>query len=219
MVEAYLEKEQRYFSIPRKDLLPFIPGNLERALDVGCGDGNFAELITNMKGCKEVWGIEPYFKTTEGMSLKLKKIFHNSIEDSLNELPDGHFDCIFFNDVLEHLVEPGKVLEDIKGKLRKDGMIIASIPNIMHFETIYKILKNLDWKYENAGIMDKTHLRFFTKKSIIRMFENSGYRVDLIQGINPEFGRKFRVLNFISGGRIEEMKYVQMVVRATPIAV
>lgn len=217
MVEAYLEKEQRYFSIPRKDLLPFVPENLERALDVGCGDGNFAELITNEKCCREVWGIEPYFKSKNDTSLKLKKIFHTSIEGSLDELPDGHFDCIFFNDVLEHLVEPGKVLEDIKGKLRKDGAIIASIPNILHFETIYKILRNLDWRYENAGIMDKTHLRFFTKKSMVRMFESSGYKVDLIQGLNPEFGRKFKVLNFIAGGRIEEMKYVQMVVKASPL--
>lgn len=65
--------------------------------------------------------------------------------------------------------------------------------------------------------MDKTHLRFFTKKSMVRMFESSGYKVDLIQGLNPEFGRKFKVLNFIAGGRIEEMKYVQMVVKASPL--
>uniref|UniRef100_UPI004049A7E5 methyltransferase domain-containing protein n=2 Tax=Flavobacterium TaxID=237 RepID=UPI004049A7E5 len=91
---------------------------------------------------------------------------------------------IYFNDVLEHLIDPYTVLKKIKQKLSLNGVIISSIPNVRYHNTFMNVLIKKDWKYEDYGVMDFTHLRFFTEKSIIRMYEEAGYKIKLSEGIN-----------------------------------
>lgn len=97
-----------------------------------------------------------------------------NVESSELSYDKKFFDYIIFADVLEHLYNPQKVLENVKEYLKDDGYVLSTIPNVMHFSVVKQLI-NGRWTYEEAGILDKTHIRFFTKDEIIKLFDKSGY--------------------------------------------
>jgi 2-polyprenyl-3-methyl-5-hydroxy-6-metoxy-1,4-benzoquinol methylase len=114
----------------------------------------------------------------------LDKVFVGLCENYLGDLPDNYFDAIYFNDVLEHLFDPYSLLGKLKSKLSPNGVIISSIPNMRYHNEIYNLLIKKDWKYEQHGIMDFTHMLFFTQKSIRKMYEDAGSFMKINEGIN-----------------------------------
>ena len=179
----YQNKSKEYYSNDRQEMLNFLPKEAKRVLDVGCSDGSFASAV-KAKNNAEVWGIEYMDQEAKKAMEKLDKVFSGPCEDFLDKLPDTYFDVIYFNDVLEHLVDPYMVLEKIKSKLSEDGVVISSIPNIRFHSVLIPLIFGKKFEYQNFGVMDKTHLRFFTKKSIKNMYENLGYDVMNHIGIN-----------------------------------
>ncbi|WP_027392238.1 MULTISPECIES: bifunctional 2-polyprenyl-6-hydroxyphenol methylase/3-demethylubiquinol 3-O-methyltransferase UbiG [Aquimarina] len=179
----YENKPSGYYDNIRDEMIQYLPENPKTIIDVGCGNGAFAEVLKNTTGA-EVWGIEYMDKEAQVAKSKLHKVYSGKCEDYIDELPDKYFDAIYFNDVLEHLVDPYEVLDKIKHKLTANGVLISSIPNVRYHNTFMKVLVQKDWKYEDFGVMDRTHLRFFTKKSIQRMYEDLGYEVLVHTGIN-----------------------------------
>lgn len=211
--KEYANKQDEYFEAERAELLEFIPKDARTILDIGCSSGNFGFLIKKTINCV-CWGIEPDKESAEKASKKLDKVINKTFSANLPELENCFFDVICFNDVLEHLVNPEEALLQCKSKLTERGVVIASIPNILYFPVISEILTNQDWQYQESGILDNTHLRFFTKKSIIRMFENCGYEVIKVTGINPLAGRRYRLLNLLFFNHLTDWKYLQFVVQA-----
>jgi 2-polyprenyl-3-methyl-5-hydroxy-6-metoxy-1,4-benzoquinol methylase len=138
-------------------------------------------------------------------------ILAGKIEEALASLPDSYFDCITFNDVLEHLMEPGQVLRMVRPKLSARGITIASIPNFRFFRNLYEIVILKEWEYKESGILDLTHLRFFTKMSMKRLFEEAGFEVVTQEGISPIDTWKFRLLNAATLGILNDTKYAQFV--------
>jgi 2-polyprenyl-3-methyl-5-hydroxy-6-metoxy-1,4-benzoquinol methylase len=214
LAEKYSEKSDAYFTQERSEMFEFIPEQTRELLEVGCGSGDFSKSIKDKLPDLIVWGIEPSEVAADQASRKLDHVICGSFEADLPELEGRQFDCIVFNDVLEHLPDPGTVLKDCRKYLTSDGCIVASIPNILFFYEISKILIEEDWEYRSHGILDNTHLRFFTRKSIVRMFATSGYDVELIKGINAFAGKKYKLVNFLTMGRLKDWKYVQFAVRA-----
>jgi len=214
LTERYSSKPEGYYEIQRPEMLPFIPDGVSSMLEVGCSSGGFGKLVKARRSSCEIWGIEPSPAAAAVASKRLDNTICGIFKAGMPELEGKQFDCIVFNDVLEHLVNPDQVLQDSKQYLSKTGVVVASIPNILHFYQIMQILIRQDWKYEAQGILDNTHLRFFTKKSIIRLFEESGYEVELIRGINASVGLKYKVANAITFGHLIDWKYVQFGVRA-----
>lgn len=159
------------------------PSDAKKMLDVGCGNGAMSRELKE-KFELEVWGIEFMADEAAIAEEKLDYLIKGSIESSIDELPENYFDVIYFNDVLEHLVNPNEVLERIKDKLAPNGKIISSIPNVRYHKVFQQYLFKKDWKYERAGVMDFTHLRFFTSKSIRAMYIKAGYNIISHQGIN-----------------------------------
>ena len=100
------------------------------------------------------------------------------------ELPAHTFDAVFLNDVLEHMVDPWAALRKMRSLLKTDGRIYASIPNVLFAESLLAVLRSHDWRYTEAGILDVTHLRFFTRTSILRLFDDAEYRVERIVPLN-----------------------------------
>ncbi len=180
----YTNKSDEYFGHERNEMLAFLPETANCVLEVGCGRGIFAAAIKEKTGA-QIWGIELVEKEAELSKAVIDKVFIGPCEDYIDSLPDDYFDVVYFNDVLEHLVDPYTVLRVIRNKLKVGGVVISSIPN-MRF---HRVLKNLvihgNWEYKDAGILDRTHLRWFTKKSIKNMYENLGYTVDQHVGIFP----------------------------------
>ena len=195
-------------------MLKFIPQSCKKILEIGCGVGNFAKELMAMKNI-EVWGVEPHKEASE----TAKNIMHNVINDyytSEIKLPNNYFDCIIFNDVLEHLIEPWNTLAFTKNFLRKDtsSYVVASIPNFLYIRNVYELLIEKDFRYKGEGTLDITHLRFFTLKSILRLFDEAGYIIEEIKGINPSTHLIFRTLNFLFLNQLKSMKYCQYAVVA-----
>jgi SAM-dependent methyltransferase len=120
------------------------------------------------------------------------------------ELPgdEGPFDLICFNDVLEHIVDPWAVLRACRGLLADDGRVIAAIPNIQHGPTVARLLRGR-WDYEDTGVLDRTHVRFFTRATMLDLFRSTGFVVETCAGANSIFDeaqyRRWSVLSPIAG--------------------
>ncbi len=168
-------KENEYYNNKRPDIQAIVAPSARTILDVGCGAGAMASELKE-KLSAEVWGIEYYYEAAESAAKILDNVIAGSVEDSINDLPNNYFDSIIFADVLEHLVDPYTVLNEIKHKLAPDGEIIASIPNVRHWSVVKELLEG-NWEYKKWGIMDSTHLRFFTRQSIFKMFDNAGLQI------------------------------------------
>ena len=208
-------KPDDYFIKTRPETLEFIPQSAERILEVGCATGLFGAQLKRRSDI-EVWGIEYDTESAEKAREKLDMVLAGDILQLSDHLPDSYFDCVVFNDVLEHLVDPFTVLQKVKGKLVKKGLVVCSIPNIRFFYTLKNFVFNKQWKYEDAGIMDKTHLRFFTENSIVDMFDSLGYTIVELKGINGIRSWKFSLFNALSMGYLSDTRFLQFACVATP---
>jgi len=181
--EALYDKERKYYTLDRPEMLEYVPKDANTMLDIGCGEGFFAKAAAD-KQRLEAWGIDFDQQSIDVASGLLHKALCGDINQLLSEVPDNHFDCIVFNDVLEHLMDPYTLLEDIKNKLTPNGVVIASIPNLRYFRVLGELLFKKDFKYAKKGVMDETHMRFFTQKSVNRMFVDAGYQVQTLDLLN-----------------------------------
>lgn len=201
-------KPAGYYSSEREEMLRFIPNDVHFVLEVGCGGGIFGSAVKRMSGA-EVWGIEIDDEAASAAKAKLDKVIIGDVSEIIPNMPDKKFDCIVFNDVLEHLIDPFAALTAIKSKLTLKGVAICSIPNIRYFPVLCRLLINKQWKYEDEGVLDRTHLRFFTKKSIIDTFTGLNYEILQLEGINGINSWKFDLLNALLLGNISDTRYMQ----------
>jgi 2-polyprenyl-3-methyl-5-hydroxy-6-metoxy-1,4-benzoquinol methylase len=212
LADVYARRDD-YCIGDRPEMLRFIPEGISSVLDIGCSSGGFAGKLKNENPSLTVWGIEPNPKAAEEARRKLDNVICGVISADVPELIGIKFDCIVFNDVLEHLVNPEAALRACQNYLVDGGFVVASIPNILFFYQIAHILIKQDWKYQESGILDYTHLRFFTKKSIIRMFTTCGFQIDTIEGINGANGPMYWLFKLATLGLLKDWKYTQFGVR------
>ncbi len=209
-----------YYQGTRKEMLSFIAPETGTLLEVGCAAGNFGRQLKEM-GVREVWGVEIVEPAALQAAKVLDRVLVGDIALLVNQLPAGYFDVVLFNDVLEHLVDPFSVLTEIKSRLKPGGVVISSIPNVRYYPIFSELLLHKNWEYQDSGILDRTHLRFFTTRSILLMYERLGYDVLSHTGINPMRQRSwaYQVANTLLAGRLGDMRYAQFVTRARPMAV
>jgi 2-polyprenyl-3-methyl-5-hydroxy-6-metoxy-1,4-benzoquinol methylase len=206
-----------YYEEGRDEMANYVPLTTKRLLDVGCAQGKFGTNLLRDNNELEIWGIEPFEDAAKVAQERLTRVINTTVEDSLASLPEGYFDCAVFNDSLEHLADPWVVLGQLKAKLASNATVVASIPNIRYFHVIKQLLQEADFEYAPYGVLDKTHLRFFTKKSMERLFTESGYRVSRVEGIKPaSFPWKFGLMNLLCGNSFEDARYERFAVVASP---
>ena len=212
------------YSSPRRELADFVPQAARRILDVGCADGGFGLTMRDAGTSAELWGLEPDLDAA-GRASDVYDVVVTDVFPSAR-LPERHFDAIFFNDVLEHLVDPWSALGAAKPLLSERGVVIASIPNSRHVDVWWPLLRHGAWSYTETGLLDRTHLRFFTRSSIREMFETGGWSVLSLDGINRtrrspygQDGWKTRWLGRLSRGKTDDLFFVQFVVVARPSGV
>ena len=157
-----------YYDLTRPEILNLIPSTAKSIIDLGCGTGATGKALKKRQPC-HVTGIELNKEAAE----EAKKNLDLALCDNLNRydpsLSDSRYDCIVLADILEHLISPWQVLKKFASVLTNDGIVIASIPNIAHPWIISQLEKGL-FRYELAGLLDITHLRFFTKSTISQLF-------------------------------------------------
>jgi 2-polyprenyl-3-methyl-5-hydroxy-6-metoxy-1,4-benzoquinol methylase len=171
-----------YYQHKRAKLFFLLPSKYFKVLEIGCADGSFRH---NLKPDCEYWGVEPMEKMAEVAAKKIDKVLIGTYQSVINKIPNDYFDLIICNDVIEHMSDHDAFLQSIMAKLVIDGCIIGSVPNVRYIMNLYELIIRKDWKYRDAGILDKSHLRFFSKKSLMRTFVEHGYKIEKIRGINP----------------------------------
>lgn len=151
-------------------------GHDKRVLDVGCAAGDFAEVLAG-RGCR-VTGIELDPDAALRAESYCERVIVGDVErlDVKSELAEETFDVVVFGDVLEHLKEPLAALKRLKPCLRPEGYAVASIPNVAHGSVRLALLRGM-FRYRSLGLLDDTHLRFFTRESVEQLFEDAGFLI------------------------------------------
>lgn len=186
-----------------------------RVLDVGCHTGKFAAFL-RQKQCT-VSGIEVNPSAAAVAAQLLDQVVVGDIEDSATwSQVAGSFDVIMFLDVLEHCRRPEAVLGQARGRLAAGGFLLTSLPNIAHW-SIRKALLGGRFEYQETGILDQTHLRFFTLASARQMFRKTGYRIDRMDYVlaMPKLFKQRIIPNSLAN-RFPGIFAYQMVIQATP---
>ncbi|NJE12847.1 class I SAM-dependent methyltransferase [Thermococcus sp. LS2] len=161
-------------------------------LDVGCATGYFGAKLKEMG--HKVYGVE----ISEKAGLEAKKLLDDVIIGDIEEIdlpyPERYFDVIICADVLEHLFNPKDVIIKLKRYLKHDGYLIASIPNVANWKIRFDLLKG-KFEYSEVGPLDFGHIRFFTYYTAKRMFEEAGYKIEMVDfNINiADFPRVLRL--------------------------
>lgn len=149
-------------------------GKNKKVLDVGCATGYLDQVFVEF-GCA-VTGIDIDVESVKNAERFCEKVIQADVEhlDWERTLGDERFDVILFADVLEHLINPQKVLISARDYLSPEGYVTACIPNIAHASLRLQLLLG-EFQYRKLGLLDESHLRFFTIRSIKEMFDRAGY--------------------------------------------
>jgi O-antigen biosynthesis protein len=164
-------------------------------LDVGCSSGGLGKKLIEEKKCR-VYGVDFSPKSIKNASKILHKAKLFDLDSVKVPFSKEKFDVIVFADVLEHIKNPECILERFSKILKKDGVIIASIPNIAYVSARINHLFG-KWDYYETGLMDKTHIKFFTSKTINELFLKTGYSIKetyFTPGLGFSFFDKFNSL-------------------------
>lgn len=157
----------------RPDLLRFVAPTCTTALDVGCGTGGFATLLRS-RGVDHVVGIEPDSERAASAAGAADRIIHSTVEQAFDELDDAKFDLIVVSDVLEHLVDPWTVTARLATHLEPQGRLLLSVPNVGSLEVVKQLVLRGDWRYDDTGLFDRTHLRWFGRSTLRDLLARAG---------------------------------------------
>ena len=170
----------------RNDLFPLIPESASTILEVGCAAGMTGKELKKRPGVF-VAGVENDPSAAQLAREVLDDVVEGNIEEIDLPYSENSFDCILFADVLEHLVDPLSVLKKIRKYLKPEGTVVASIPNVQFMGLIHHLVDG-NWTYQKEGILDETHLRFFTFKEMEKLFANAGFEIGQVdETLDPQF--------------------------------
>lgn len=202
----YENKDFSYYSNVRKDLVNLITkSNGLIVLEIGAAYGETLFYLKKNSIAIEAVGIDLFEDPDKSRYKKIDRFVFGNIEELDFKEYENYFDLILLPDVLEHILEPKKTLEKIKHFLKKDGEIIVSMPNIRHYSAFVKIFFKGDFKYEESGIFDYTHVRFYCKKNIQELLQSADYKVVHCEGSIKNYKGKSmaKTINQITFGIFE----------------
>jgi SAM-dependent methyltransferase len=210
---TYQGKEEDYFRQVRTDILNLLPSSLDRVLEIGCGGGYTLEYLQKTGHCRWTCGVELFPAAARVARQRVDQVYEGNIEQMELPLRPASIDAILCLDVLEHLIDPWSVILKLHRLLKSGGVIVASIPNVRHFRVVLPLLFSGRWDYTSSGLLDKTHLRFFTRKSAVALLESSGLVVDKIDATGLT-GPKTKLLNALTFSLARPWLEFQFLLRA-----
>lgn len=163
----------------RPEIIGLVPEGVESLLDVGCYTGEFSRALKSVRPSITVYGVELEARPARMAQHHVDEVVQADVENFNFDFGGHKFDCIVFGDVLEHLRWPEKVLTKSLEALAPGGTVVLSLPNIQHITAIKNLLLG-EWPQRERGLFDRTHLRFFTWKSIVQLAATSGLRIEKV---------------------------------------
>lgn len=186
-LQARYTDDPSYYSFARRDIESLLPERYERVLEVGCGSGNtLAWLRSRAPGAATI-GVE--LNTAVESELRANATEAYIGDASRPPATIAPVDLMLFLDVLEHFPNPDAVLANYLPLLKPGGTLIVSLPNIAHYSVTLPLLFQRRFDYADAGILDRTHLQFFTAESAVALLRRAGLVVRDALTIGPNRGR------------------------------
>lgn len=170
----------RYGSDPRNDAVHLMLFEPKFALDVGCSSGGVARTLKDTFPKCRFWGIDPDAKAADLARSYMEKVIVSSFENidwAAQGVNIGDIDTVFLLDVLEHMYDPWSVLSKLRTLVSPQSQIVISLPNVRNMSNI-RDLMNGYWRYRDDGLLDATHIRFFTQHEALRLIYQTGFRVE-----------------------------------------
>jgi len=202
-----------YFQGQRTDVADLVPKNCARILDVGCGYGGLGRTLL-ASGVEHVFGVEINPNAASQLDGVYANYWIGDVEQVSLPADVEAFDCIVFADVLEHLRDPWGTLKRYRQWLKPGGYVVASIPNVRNIALLYNLAIRGRWRYEESGLLDRTHLRFFTRGEILDLFAGAGLEVELIRENRESLSLARRVLAAPVLALIPDLGVCQYLLRA-----
>lgn len=210
----YQQKNMEYFGNVRKEILEMLPDRTNRVFEVGCGAGDTLAFLKKEGICKWAGGIELHSDAAKLAGNKVDLILCGDIESVEIPFPENSIDVILCLDVLEHLIDPWSALTRLQSLLKRGGVLICSVPNVRYFKVTFPLLLLGQWQYSEEGVLDRTHLRFFTKDSAVKLVESSGLQIDKITPLGLQKWNKPSILNLLTLNIFRSFFHVQYLIRS-----
>jgi 2-polyprenyl-3-methyl-5-hydroxy-6-metoxy-1,4-benzoquinol methylase len=194
-------KMSGYSDVLRDEIETFLPETLSLVMDVGCGTGVTSLWLKQVRKNITTIGVEVDPLVAATAAKVLDRVVVTDLDEGLDQLAPyaGQVDLLLLLDVLEHLRDPWTRLREFRTLLSPSGVIIASIPNVRNLKVLLPLLFKGEWQYGAAGILDKTHLHFFTRRSVVALFEGAGFDIQQIGMTGP---MRFRSVKSMAGGAV-----------------
>lgn len=205
--------ETRFYDNPRADVRAHLSGRFERVLDIGCDVGTFGAALRREGMAAQVEGIELSAAAKEAEKV-LDRVYRVDLSHSREGLPESAYDLVLCLDVLEHMQDPWEALRRTHALLRREGTLVVSLPNVRNFRVVLPLLFQGRWDYASTGLLDRTHLRFFTRATAIELLESSGFAVS--RTVSLSTSAKVRWLNLLTLGLFRGLLDYQYLIFAKP---
>jgi len=192
-MNTILNPGSEYFHGQRSDVADLVPVNCQRVLDVGCGYGGLGRNL-HARGVAQIFGVEINPDAASHLNDIYTDYWIGDVEQVLLPVTTAAFDCIVFADVLEHLRDPWCTLKRYLHWLKPGGYVVASIPNVRNLALLYNLAIRGRWRYEESGLLDRTHLRFFTRGEIHELFTSAGLEIELIKENHDKLSLPRRII-------------------------
>ena len=207
----YASKPKSYFAGARADFVARLPRDPSASiLEIGCGSGETGALALAEGCCGRYVGVELFESAAAQARQVLTDVFTGNVETLAFDWQPATFDAIILSEVLEHLVEPGRVLNDLSRFVRPGGMVLASSPNISHWRVIGELI-NGRFNLEDRGVFDRTHMRWFTPDTFAQMFEEAGFDIHEVGPVTP-FSARTELISWATRGRFDHLFMAQIAV-------
>lgn len=213
VAERYEDKPESYFSGARTDFVARLPLSHDATiLEIGCGTGATGALAKARGRAGHYVGVEIHEPAAAQARNVLDQVLVGDVEHMSLPFRPAAFDALILSEVLEHLIEPWTLLERLSPLVRPGGTVLASSPNVAHWRVIASLLRGR-FDLTDKGVLDRTHMRWFTPSSFAAMFDRAGFKVTDVGPVGP-FGPNGRIISHLSGGRLDHLLMVQIAVHA-----
>lgn len=169
-----------YYENVRTDVEPLLPLRVCTALEIGCGAGATMAWLRQKRQIEYAAAVEIEAEAASRADAVFDDVVLGDINCARLEFKSGQFDLILALDVLEHLPDPAAVLASLHHRLDPGGTLIVSLPNVAHYHVSLPLFFRGKWEYCDQGLLDRTHMRFFTASSAVALIRDAGFRVQRV---------------------------------------